>query len=407
MKMNICLLLSESFDPDMPARPEVTEVYGECFPNFGHKITWIMPSNKKEGKIEQEFFKQVCIYTIPRFSGLSLPLKIFYLISYYVKIYRLLTKLHEEEQIDIVQVRNDIFCSLLALRFKKRYNIPFVFEYSFPIVLYGFHKPKKHYLLYFWNFQRFITQYILRKSDFILPISEWMEEDLAGNGIPKSKMMPLPLGVNPKAFSLSKDGVKIRKKYGLSNAKIILYIGSMDVARKLDVIIHAFSKIKQHQNNFKLLMVGDGNDKSNLEKLAISLGIQKDVVFTGQVSYFDMPDFIAASDICLCPVPPLAIYKVSSPTKLFEYMVMQKPVVANEEIPEQKKVIERSGGGILVKFDAVSFAEGIMALFNYIKRTYEMGRKGYEWVVKNRTYKNMAREVEKKYYEILEMYNEP
>ena len=152
-------------------------------------------------------------------------------------------------------------------------------------------------------------------------------------------------------------------------------------------------------------MVGDGNDKFNLEKLASSLGLQNDVIFTGQVSYFDMPDFIAASDVCLCPVPPLAIYKVSSPTKLFEYMAMRKPVVANEEIPEQKEIIEKSGGGILVKFDAESFAKGIMELFNDIKRMEEIGRNGYKWVVKYRSYENMAQEVEKKYYEILKNYN--
>ena len=56
MKMNICLLLSKDFDPKMPARPAIIEIYGKYFPTFDHKITWIMPSKKKEGKIVQEFF---------------------------------------------------------------------------------------------------------------------------------------------------------------------------------------------------------------------------------------------------------------------------------------------------------------------------------------------------------------
>jgi hypothetical protein len=52
-----------------------------------------------------------------------------------------------------------------------------------------------------------------------------------------------------------------------------------------------------------------------------------------------------SSYICVSPVPPLAVYKVSSPTKAFEYMAMGKAIVANEEIFDQKETIEQSGGG--------------------------------------------------------------
>ena len=151
-------------------------------------------------------------------------------------------------------------------------------------------------------------------------------------------------------------------------------------------------------------MVGDGNHRSSLEKLSRELGIQNAVIFTGKVPYFDVPLFIAASDICLCPVPPLSIYLVSSPTKLFEYMVMKKPVIANEEIPEQKEVIKESNGGILVKFGEKSFTNGMMELLDNPTVAEEMGRKGYEWVLKNRSYDVMAHEVEKKYFELLRGY---
>ncbi|MEA1957381.1 MAG: glycosyltransferase, partial [Euryarchaeota archaeon] len=182
---------------------------------------------------------------------------------------------------------------------------------------------------------------------------------------------------------------------------VILYTGTMDKMRQLNIIIYAFSKVREHKDNVKLLLVGDGNDRSNLEELVSTHGTQNDVIFTGQVPYFDVPYFIAAADVCLCPVPPLSIYKVSSPTKMFEYMVMGKPVVANEEIPEQKEVIEESGGGLLVKFEAESFAKGIIKLLDNHERAKERGGKGHEWVVKNRSYEAMAREVEKKYFDLI------
>lgn len=406
MKLNICLVHEDIYNPDMPARPAITEIYGCFFPLFGHKVTWVTPSNKENNKLEKIFFNNVRVYVVPFSFALSLPRKIFNFFSNYIKEYRLLTKIFKEERFDLIQVRNNVFCSLIALYIKKKYDIPFVFQYSFPKGRYKTKIVKKRYFSCIGIFESYLTIFILRKADFIFPISKWMERELLQAGIPKSKMMALPLGVNPKVFSTLKNGAKIRKKYNLNNSKIIIYTGTMEKPRKLDVILHAFSKInKSNENNLKLLMVGDGNDRVNLEKLASSLGIQNDVVFTGRVSYFDMPDFLAASDICLCPVPPSTVYKISSPTKLFEYMIMQKPVVANEEIPEQKEVIEESKGGILVEFNDDSFADGIMKLLNDPAMAREMGSKGHEWVVKNRSYKNMARKVEKKYYEILKNYN--
>ena len=400
-RLNICLLLPTPFDPTFPSRPEITEIYGKCFPSFGHKVTWITPSREKGKGIHEDFFKEVGIYTIPHPLASSLPLKIFNFISYYAREYNLLTTIFKEERYDIIQVRNDVFGALLAMFIRKKYNVPLVFQYSFPKGVYEVQKPENRYSYYFGKFESYITKYILRKADLIFPISKWMEEELIKEGIPKSKMMPLPMGVNPELFSLERDGSKIREKYDLNDAQVILYVGTVDKIREPCMIIRAFSKVREHKGNVKLLMVGDGNDKLNLEKLAEGLGVKDDVIFTDQVPYFDVPYFIAAADVCVCSVPLLSIYKVSSPTKLFEYMVMRKPVVANEEIPEQKKVIGESGGGVLVKFEDESFAEGIIELLNNPERAEEMGRKGYEWVVMNRSYENMAREVEKRYYELL------
>ena len=405
-KLNICLLHTDLFDPNMPARPAVREVYGRYLPSFGHNVTWITPCNRKGGKIQEEFFKKVHIYTIPYPQASSLPLKIFNLILYIIKEYRLLTNTIEEENYDIIQVRDDVFGALLALHIRRRHNIPFVFQYAFSKGIYNVHLPEKRYSYYFGKFESYITKHILRKANLIFPISKWMKEELVNEGITEWKMMPLPMGVNPELFSSNTKGVNIRKDYNLNDAKVILYIGALAKFRELDIMILAFSKVKKQEDNVKLLIVGKREDRGNLEELASKLEIGEDVIiFTGQVPYFDVPYYIAAADVCLCPVPPSSIYKVSSPTKMFEYMAMGKPVVANEEIPEQKKVIQESGGGILVKFEAESFAGGIIKLLNNPERAKEMGKNGHEWVVKNRSYENMAREVEKRYFELLESYN--
>ena len=92
---------------------------------------------------------------------------------------------------------------------------------------------------------------------------------------------------------------------------------------------------------------------------------------------------------------------MSSPIKLFEYMAMAKPAVANEEIPEQKEVLGESGAGILVPFTPEAFADAIIELLDNPERAAEMGQRGRQWVVKNRSYESLARQIEQGYFELV------
>jgi len=406
-KLRLCLISSSFYSPEMPARPEVIEIYGKYLPSLGHEVIWISPYLETK-EIKRIKLNQVTIHLVPYYIHSSIFGKIVNFVRFYMNEYNLLLKICNNEKYDLIQVRNDVFAALIAIYLKKKYNIPFVFQYSFPKEVFKFEIIRKdHRYLFGYLFgliQVSIQKYVLKKADFVFPISKWMESELIEDGYSKSKMMPLPMGVNPELFNICIDSSKIRERYCLTDSTVLLYVGSMDKLRSLDPIIHAFSHVHETNPNTKLLMVGDGNDRLHLEELSAELGISKDIIFTGQVSYFDIPYFISASNICLSPISPIKIYKVSSPTKLFEYMVMGKPVVANEEIPEQKEVIEESGAGVLVKFQPQSFAYGILELLNDPKSSQVMGENGYKWVIINRSYECMARQVETIYLELLESY---
>jgi glycosyltransferase involved in cell wall biosynthesis len=400
LKLKICLLLEDYYSPDMPSRPAVTEIYGKYFPDLGHKVVWISPSliNKR---ISYTNYNKALVYIIPFSYRMNILVKSYLSFIYYLKEFYLLKRLFNEEPFDIIQVRNNVFNGIIALYFKKKYNIPFAFQYTFPKNFLKMNQldNRPHYLVY--CFMELLNQYIIKNSDVVFPISISMKNKLIDDKVLESKLMPLPMGVNSELFSLKEDCSYIKDKYKLENDCIILYVGSLDKLRSLGLIIESFSKVLINNFNTKLLIVGDGSDKSNLNNLSIKLGIEKNVIFTGQVPYFEIPYFISVADICLSPIPPLEIYKVSSPTKLFEYMSIGKPIVSNKEIPEQMTVINESGCGLLVEFNSDSFADGIIKLLTDPKKSKEMGRKGYEWVTKNRSYKNMSLNLEKKYIELV------
>jgi len=271
----------------------------------------------------------------------------------------------------------------------------FVFQYTFPIEGYKYNKANSIYAYYISKIQEYIQYYVLKRADFVFPISKSMEFILKSNGVSNLKMMALPMGVNHTLFSPEERKMNIKEAFSIGSSKVILYLGSMDKIRSLEIIFYAFTTVLKFYPNSVLLMVGDGDSKKDLENLSKTLHIAKNVIFTGQVPYSDVPSYIAAADICLSPIAPLDIYKMSSPTKIFEYMAMCKPIVANEEIIDQKEVIEECKCGILVKFESDSFANGIIRLLNDFDKLENMGKIGRTWVIKNRSYEILAKKVEK------------
>ncbi len=403
-KLSICMLLPELYEPGTPAGPKIIEIYGNCFPRLGHKVTWIMPAKGSKKGIQELSFGDVHIFTIPYHTTFFLPEKVFAKLVFLWKERMLACRIIQREGCNIIQARNGIFEGLLAIYLKRKYGIPFVFQYSFPFTKahlekYKLDSSKVRYLMI--RIEQFVRPFVMRHAELILPISKWMGEDLARSGIARQKMLPVPTAVNADLFSPTISGEQIRLKYNLNDSRVVIYQGTMDKLRHLDVLFYALALVKQKRQKVKLLMVGDGDDRTNLEKLARNLGLGDEVVFTGRVPYFEVPQFIAAADVTLTPVPPLDIYKVSSPLKLFEYMGVAKPVVANEEIPEHKEVLEQSEGGILVPFTPEAFADAVIELLDNPENATEMGRKGREWVLKNRSYEVLARQVEQRYLELL------
>ena len=415
-EIRICLLLPLSYELNMRVVPQI----GICsyLTHFGHQVTWVIGSAETR-QTKQFMLGDVLVYAAPRmkyiapfFKRLPASRAAYILAESLNRIpdtlrrVRIVLKIFNEGKYNMVFVREwDLFDGLVAAYIKRKYKIPFVFELVNPLEqVWEDHRiePKAPTFLYYplAKFRALMKVYIMKKADLVLTTTRWFEDNLAEKGIPKSKLMAYPNGVDPEHFT-NREGHSIREKYQLGSAKVIIYIGTMRKARCLDVLIYSYSRVKHLMGNVRLLIVGEGSDEENVKRLAIKLGISDDVIFTGQVAQSAIPGFIDAADIAVSPVPPTSYFVVSSPIKIFEYMAMAKPVVANEEIHEHREVIEQSGGGILVPFTAEAFGNAIIELLDNPERTAQMGRKGKEWVMKNRSYEVLARLLEERCLELL------
>ena len=403
MKLKILVMPNNTYPT---SHTFLEEVYANILHNKGHEITWVMQSGEKLKKNKIITWKGNKVYVTmasPRTSRLGRLMN--HALRCIGKIL-IIHKIIKNENFDIVQVREGVIEGLIAIYLKKRYGIPFSFQYTFPAPdadLYAFRRGIARYPLIYYirgKLNQRILIGIMSKADLVLPVSEEMRKDLMKKGISQEKMMIFPMGVNPSLSPQKLSGSYIREKLKLNSSPTIIYVGTIVKSRELDFLLRVIVKVKEKKQKVKLLMVGDGDDRHRLEELSKSLCIEDNVIFVGQIPRSQVPDFIASADIGVSPIPSVPIFKVGSATKTVEYMAMEKPVIGND-IADQKEVINNSGGGICTRYDEDEFADAIIELFGDPQKAKEMGVNGHEWVVKNRSYEVMAREVEKRYFEIL------
>jgi glycosyltransferase involved in cell wall biosynthesis len=331
------------------------------------------------------------------------------MVIYEIRLLFLLLNLLKKNNYNIFQVRDDPIAGVIVLIIRLKNDILFIYNHSFPfyqesIISYNNGFTSIFNLIYNKLINILLNHIVLKYANFILPISKEMLCELKKQGIKKDKMYPLPLGIEPKIFKVNyQKKKKFEKKLSLNkNDFVFIYIGEISKMRNLNEIIFAFNIIKNKNLNSKLLFVGDGDAIEELKNICQKLRLTDYVKFTGRVPYWDVPSYVDLATICLSLFHPRACYNVSSPCKIFEYMAVQKPIIANNEIPEHRRVLTSCNCGILTEYNIQAIADSMIKMKTFsLLKLKKMGIDGYNWLMENKTFEKMAYKMEKIYLDLL------
>jgi glycosyltransferase involved in cell wall biosynthesis len=145
---------------------------------------------------------------------------------------------------------------------------------------------------------------------------------------------------------------------------VVGFIGSFTRWHGVETLFDAAMSAIQRESTLRFLMIGEGDLRSALQKRAADLGLEQSIIFTGLVPHSDAPRYLAACDILVSPHLGFedGTKFFGSPTKLFEYMAMGKPIIASrlEQIGE---VIRDGATGLqMTPGDANQLADQILKL---------------------------------------------
>lgn len=394
-----------SSDKFPPFRVDVTVLFGEELSSRGHAMDWLLQSAKACHQPYETTWPGGRAFigkTITGETRLKRMTKHLLGFLHDLKIFALV----RSNQYDFVQVKDKFLAALLAIIASRLYRVKFVYWLSYPFPeasLYAAEQGIARYPLLYsirGHFLKFLLyRIILPSASHVFVQSEQMKIDVAAMGIPISKLTPVPMGVSLDMFPYKPQ--QPVHKTGNSSKKIV-YIGTLIKARRMEFAIHTLHIIIQAVPEAVLYLIGgseDATDVGLLKNEAKKLGLEKNVVFTGQISRAEALRYVHDADVCISPFYPTPILNSTSPTKLIEYMAMGKAVVANSH-PEQSLVLRESKAGLCVDYDEDHFAEAIVTLLNDPQLRVEMGLRGRQYVEEHRSYGKIAEFLEQQYYEI-------
>ena len=104
----------------------------------------------------------------------------------------------------------------------------------------------------------------------------------------------------------------------------------MTVTDNIEVILEIAKEIIVHEkrNDFVFVLLGDGDVRSKMEKLAIDYNICNNIEFQGMVDYQRVMEYLFIADVCIAPDLPNGLNEHLTLIKILEYMKAKKPFVA-------------------------------------------------------------------------------
>jgi glycosyltransferase involved in cell wall biosynthesis len=233
----------------------------------------------------------------------------------------------------------------VGARLAHEFDLPFILEmntsFTFPIEWWD-----EHSALLPWAVAR-VERYNTTAADKVVVVSSHLRDYLRDRGVPPDKLVLTFNAADVRRFPSARSDVEeIRARQNLRGALVVGFVGSLKRWHGVDVLVSAFPQCLAERPDMRLLIVGDGPLRHHLEALAKREGVMEHVTFTGNVAHAEIPAYISAMDIAVCPAPAIPGHHLS-PLKLFEYMAAARPIVA-ARFSDVPSIVQDAQNGILV-----------------------------------------------------------
>jgi L-malate glycosyltransferase len=143
-----------------------------------------------------------------------------------------------------------------------------------------------------------ITRYSIEESDGVTSISQYLREKTLKEFDIKNHIEVVYNFVNCDVYVRDEDSAKRREEYASPDERILVHLSNFRPVKRITDVVEIFDRVRKRVPS-KLLLIGDGPDRSKAEWLAVQKGIHDHVIFLGKQDR--VQEKLAISDVMLLP----------------------------------------------------------------------------------------------------------
>lgn len=261
-------------------------------------------------------------------------------------------------KIDVVHSHHPILVGQAAANIAEKHGLPLVFTY---------HSRYDEYSQYFPIKSEAIDEFLrdavtswldgyMRRCQHIIAPSDSIRQKIKDVHGVKSSITVVPTGIDLDIFR-NADGCKVREKHGWEQTKVLISIGRLVKEKNWETLLKAVKLVMTCHPDVHFVLIGDGDERENLENFTYDLGISDHVSFIGKIPFDEVPHYLKAADM-FC----FASRSETQGLVTMEAMSAGLPIVAVDGTGT-RDVVTDGVEGFLTEDDSEALSESICKLF--------------------------------------------
>lgn len=220
---------------------------------------------------------------------------------------------------------------------------------------------------------RRVELFFYRRCAMVVGIAEGFKRYLLNLGLAPQRLAVIPNGVDWEMFAGALPSEELGRTERLNGEFLVGYIGNLGLAQRLDTVLEAAEQLRNEPVAF--LLLGEGVDKQRLMAQARARKLEK-VRFLSGVPREQVPSVLAACDALLVILHDDPLFRITIPSKIYEYMAVGKPILCSVGGEAAALVVESKCGLPVPPSDGNALAGSIRVLLADPSRCRAFGEAG-------------------------------
>ena len=185
-------------------------------------------------------------------------------------------------------------------------------------------------------------------ADHITPVGEGYRSRLLEKAVSADKLSVITNGIDPARYEPRPADSAMARRLGLEGKFVCVYAGTIGMACGLDVVLRAAQNLKESgEREVAFVLAGEGAVRAELQAAATRSDLDN-VIFTGRLDKAEMPALLSVADCCLVHLRKTPLFTTVLPSKIFEALAMERPIILGVE-GDAARVLKASGGGLCIE----------------------------------------------------------